>query len=133
MNAILDASALLALLRAEPGEDVVMDLLTDPGVTCYVHAANLYEVFYLLLRETDEVATLTAIRDLQDAGVIVREDLDTAFWQDAGRLKAQHPMSPPDSFGVALARRLGGEFVTDDHREIDPLVPLGLCRIRFIR
>lgn len=133
MNEILDASAVLALLRGEPGADVVTDVLTDPDATCYIHAGNLYEVFYLLLRDTDEARTLTAIRDFQDAGVIVREDMDTAFWQDAGRLKAHHPMSPPDSFGVALTRRIGGEFVTADHREMDPLVPLMICPIRFIR
>ncbi|HZP81166.1 MAG TPA: PIN domain-containing protein [Chthonomonadaceae bacterium] len=133
MNIVLDASALLAHLRGEIGADVVDSLLSDADTSCYMHVLNLYEIFYLLSRDADEEAALTTIQDYQDVGMIVCDDIDAGFWQDAGRLKAAYPMSPPDSFGIALARRLGAEFVTADHAEMDPLVPTGLCAIRFIR
>jgi predicted nucleic acid-binding protein len=67
-------------------------------------------------------------------GLTIMSDLDPPFWQDAGRIKAVHRrVSLADCFGIALARRLGAEFVTADHHEFDALVPLGLCPIRFIR
>jgi hypothetical protein len=55
------------------------------------------------------------------------------FWQSVGRLKARGRISIPDCFCIVLAQELGGEVVTSDHHEFDPLVPLGLVSIRFIR
>lgn len=60
--------------------------------------------------------------------------MDTAVWQLAGNLKAtQGRVSLADCFGIALARRTGGEFLTSDHHELDRLANAGLCPIRFIR
>jgi predicted nucleic acid-binding protein len=79
----------------------------------------------------------TADRTLQiltAAGVIVREDMDAAFWQDAARLKAAYRrVSLADCYCLALARRISGEVVTADHHEFDALMPHGICSIRFIR
>lgn len=68
-----------------------------------------------------------------DAGVVERRDLSRPFWQSIGRLKARGRISLADCFGVALAQHLGGEVVTSDHHEFDPLVQLGIVPIRFIR
>jgi hypothetical protein len=35
--------------------------------------------------------------------------------------------------GKPAVGEFNGEVITADHREFDPLVPLGLCPIRFIR
>lgn len=134
MICALDGSALLAFLRDEPGAAVVESLLLDAGNTCYAHAVNLCEGFYDYHRAGSEAAAQDALARLAAASVLPRADMDTAFWQQVGRLKAQHrPISIADCFCIALAQRLSGEAVTSDHREFDPLVPLGLCPIRFIR
>jgi PIN domain nuclease of toxin-antitoxin system len=135
---VLDSSAMMAFLRAEPGGDVVRGLLGDPANTCFAHVINLFEVFYLLHRRVGEPAAQSALDDLRAASVVQRDDMDAPFWQQAGRLKSQHstaahPLAAADCFGLALAQRTGAEFVTADHREMDPLMPLGLCPIRFIR
>jgi PIN domain nuclease of toxin-antitoxin system len=133
MNCILDSSSLLAALRHEPGAAVVRDLLRNPANTCFVHAVNLCEVYYIMRRTDGEASAQAAIQDLL-VGIVLREDMDAAFWQDAGRIKADHRrVSLADCFCIALARRLGGELITADHHEFDALVPLGLCPIRFIR
>jgi predicted nucleic acid-binding protein len=131
---VLDASALIAYVRGETGSDVVRQGLRDAANTCYAHALNLCEVYYDHARVAGETTAATEIRELQAAGLIFREDLDVAFWQEAGRYKAAHRrVSLADCFGITLARRVDGELVTGDHREFDPLVPLGLCRVRFFR
>jgi predicted nucleic acid-binding protein len=130
---ILDASALVALANGEPGGAVVDGLLHDPDALCYAHAVNLCEVFYGILRATDETTARQLIRDLYTAGVIERRDLSARFWFRVGRLKARGGISIADCFGIALAQVLGGEIVTSDHHEFDPLVPLGIVPIRFIR
>lgn len=130
---ILDASAMVALANAEPGGALVDVLLHDPNALCYAHAVNLCEVFYGTLRATDEATARQLLRDLGTAGVITRRDMSVGFWVQVGRLKARGGISLADCFGIVLAQQLGGEVVTSDHHEFDPLVPLGIVPIHFIR
>lgn len=133
MTHALDACAMLAYLKGEPGALVVDALLRDPNEACCAHAINLCEVYYDFIRRADERTARQAIADLRADGVFVRRDLSAHFWFRVGRLKARGRISLADCFCIALAQTVGGEIVTSDHHEFDPLVPLGLCPIRFIR
>jgi predicted nucleic acid-binding protein len=130
---ILDASAMVAYLAGEKGDAVVASLLLDPGATCYAHSVNLCEVYYGTLRATDAKRARQTISTLYADGVIERRTLSRRFWQRIGGLKARGGISLADCFGIALAQELGGEIVTSDHHEFDPLVPLGIVTINFIR
>ena len=59
--------------------------------------------------------------------------MDREFWERVGAHKARGQIALGDCFCLALAETLGGQVVTSDHREFDPLVPLGICPITFIR
>ena len=74
-----------------------------------------------------------AIDSLYADGIIERRDMSRRFWQRVGILKARGRISIADCFAIALAQELSAELVTADHHEFDPLVPLGLVPIRFIR
>ncbi len=136
---VLDASAMLAFLLQEPGGDQVAGLLADPAVRCWAHAINLCEVYLTFARRTNRATAQAAVSDLLSAGVLAQPDLDQATWEDAGDLVALArntsgwTLSLADGVGLALARRLGCEFVTADHREFDPVVARGLGAVRFIR
>jgi len=131
---VADAGALIAYLRSEPGYDVFEAALGQPGAICYAHAANLAEVFYDSIRVRGETRARELLGDISAIGVVFREDMDTAFWQDAARTKADYRrVSLADCFGLALARRVGGVFLTTDHHELDALAEAGVCDIRFIR
>ena len=130
---VLDACAFVALIDGEPGGPLVESLLKDPGSTCYVHSVNLCEVYYQLIRVGGEAAARQVIDDLLSLGLIVRDALDRIFWEAVGERKARGRISLADCFCLCLAIRLGGRVVTADHKEFDPLVPLGLCPILFIR
>ena len=108
--AVLDGSALLALLLGETGADRVADLLPRSAVS----ALNLSEVVAKLSeREVPELGIRTALGDL---------DLDVrAFDQDAafaaGRLREptrNHGLSLGDRACLALAMRLDAVAVTAD-------------------
>jgi predicted nucleic acid-binding protein len=133
MNYALNASAMIAYLKNEPGAEVVRQLLRDTANICYAHAVNLCEVYYGFARALGEPVAQSLIQDLYAIRVLPREDMDQGFWQDVGNLKALTRISLADCFGMALARREGCELVTSDHHELDPIVPLGLCRVLFIR
>ena len=133
MISVLDACAMIAYLAGEPGSAVVASLLGDPGILCYAHAVNLCEVYYGILRASTENDAIQAIDSLLAAGIIAREDMGRPFWSRVGQLKALGRISIADCFCIALAQELSGQVVTSDHHEFDPLVPLGICPILFIR
>jgi predicted nucleic acid-binding protein len=130
---VLDACAMIAYLNGESGSQVVDRLLRDPQRTCYAHAINLCEVYYDFIRRADEATAEQAVGDLVLAGVGERADMDPTICRHAGKLKAGRRLSLADAIGLALAQRLGAEFVTSDHHEFGALASAGICPILFIR
>jgi PIN domain nuclease of toxin-antitoxin system len=108
---VLDASAMIAYLRDEPGGDVIERALLDTSSQCLAHAINLCEVFYDFHRAGGESAATSAISDLVATGVIERTDFDHPFWQEAGRLKARGKVSIADCGKTTLAESLGVERI----------------------
>ena len=96
---------MMAWLKGEPGKQVVTQILRDNPGECYAHVFNLSEVYYLFFRTDGTAGAEAVIQALLDAGVMPREDLDTAFWKEAATFKGSHPMALPDAFCLALARR----------------------------
>lgn len=134
MHAILDACAIITFLSNEPGSDVVREILADETITHFAHAVNVCEAYYILSRTGNEERVRQALDGLAEQGVVIREDMDSLFWQQAERHKATiRRVSLADCFAIALANRIGGELVTSDHHEVDTIAAQGICRIRFIR
>lgn len=131
---VLDACALIAFLRREPGAALVDTLLTDTETICLVHAINLCEVYYDILRSDGSVIAKQSVEDIMAVGVEVREDLDSTFWQQVGDLKVNPgKLSLADCFAIALALRTNAAIVTSDHHEFDPIDSCGLVPFYFIR
>jgi PIN domain nuclease of toxin-antitoxin system len=136
---VLDASSMLALTKNEPGADQVIDALTTPRERCHAHPVNLCEVYYATAREDGEEDAEAMLHFLlETAGVLPYVDNDMAFLCEAGRLRAfatsqRLAISLADCFCIATARALGADVLTCDHREFDPIIPLGLCPVTFIR
>ena len=133
VNSILDACAIVAYLKGEPGAAVVKAIIDDPSSVCYAHSLILCEVYYHYLRLYGEPTARTVIDNLLAEGVIERPDMGREFWERVGSHKARGKISLANCFCVALAEELKGEVVTSDHAEFDRLVPLGICPITFIR
>ena len=51
----------------------------------------------------------------------------------AGEQKARGRISLADCVCPALAQFVGGQVVTSDHGEFDPIAEAGICPILFIR
>jgi predicted nucleic acid-binding protein len=133
MICVLDASAMIALIRRELGEAFVWAHLSDPGITCFAHAINLCELYYDVYRDAGETLAESAIDDLRALGVIERNDFDEAFWKEAGRLKVRGKVSLADCCAITLTNRVGGTLMTSDHHELDVIAAAGICSITFIR
>lgn len=134
MILVLDASAMIAFLRDEPGVAVVAEALLDPESRCYAHALNLCEVFYDFHRASGPEEALQAVTDLVGIGVIEDTNLSSAVWQAAGTLKADlRRVSLADCFAIELTKRLKGTILTADHHEFDVLAEQSSYPIKFIR
>jgi predicted nucleic acid-binding protein len=124
---------MIAYLKDEPGADVVEAVLQDGTSFCYAHSVNLCEVYYLVVRESGEPGARQVIDALLADGLIERPDMGRTFWERVGSHKARGKIALADCFCLALAQKVSGQVVTSDHAEFEPLVPLGICPIVFIR
>ena len=115
-SAVLDASALLAYLRDEPGADAVADAVAG-GAS--ISTVNLGEVFS---RVADRGASPADVaREMTDRGLldgaITVEEFTSADAVEVGRLRPltrQHGLSLGDRACLALAQRLALPAVTAD-------------------
>jgi len=132
---VLDACALISLLRNEQGALLVRQALEADDSVCLIHAVNLCEVYYDCLRSYDTEATDRLLDNLLACGVLLRNDMDVEFWKAAGRLKSRGRIALADCFAVTLAAREEAVLLTSDRHEFEPLlaIPGFSVNIRFIR
>jgi predicted nucleic acid-binding protein len=114
--ALLDTSALLAVLEDEPGADEVVRRLkaADQGEgEIFASFASLTELQYLTEQEhgPQRAAEITALVRAWPMRIIFP---DAQLCLEAGRLKAGHAISFADAFIAATAISLGAELVHKD-------------------
>jgi ribonuclease VapC len=113
---VLDAFALLAMFKAEPGGPRVREL-TQKAISGEVRLAmatvNLGEVFYKTVRQTGlerAKSVLAMARQLPIQFLPVHEELALA----AAEIKGVYRISYADCIAAALAQRLDATLVTGD-------------------
>ena len=132
---ILDACALLSLIKEEEGAAIVRQALESEDNISLIHAVNLCEVYYNCLRCYGNDPTEKLLDRLLEAGLIVRNDMDSDFWKAAGALKARGRISLADCFAIALTVREDAVLLTSDRHEFEPLLTTqGFpANVQFIR
>jgi len=132
---VLDACALLSLIKNEDGATVVRQALESEDNVCLIHAINLCEVYYDCLRCCGSDAADNLVAKFIDAGLCVRNDMEIEFWKAAGNLKARGRISLADCFAVTLTLSEDAVLLTSDRHEFEPLIasPGFPAKIQFIR
>lgn len=135
MRYVLDACAIISLIKDEDGALIVRQALEAEHNVCLVHAVNLCEVYYDCLRCHGNDSAEKLLTNLIEAGLILRDDMDMDFWKSAGHLKARGRISLADCFAVSLAEREDAVLLTSDHHEFEPLLalPVFTAQVQFIR
>ncbi len=126
MTVVLDASALLAYLKDEPGADVVEAILADSVIS----SVNWAEVIQKAI--AGGVVVEGMLDDLQSLGLVV-ELFTPLDGEVAGRLWEQtrsHGLSLGDRACLSLGLRLGVPVLTSDYAWLN--LDLGL-HIRAVR
>ena len=119
MTYILDACALIALLRKETGKgyEQVIDLLNRAAtgeITLCMSLVNLVEVYYRIIQIKgieNADASMEPVKSLPIR--FIREITDEVYFETA-RFKAQATMSLGDAFLCGTAKTLAAIIVTKD-------------------
>jgi len=130
---VLDACAALAYIKKEPGDIKVRELLekaTTGAATIYMHAANLLEVYYDRLYESEEEAE-AAYNLIFDSDIKIIDSVQEVL-REAARFKTSYGISFADSFAVAAAKILDAALITCDH-EFDAISDDGEVSCYWIR
>ena len=92
------------------------------------------EVYYDFYRSEGEQEAENIVKELVNIEVKIRYDLTSKFWRQVGKYKATiKRISLADCFALALANQEKGILVTSDRKEFEPVIPLNICQISFIR
>ena len=121
---VLDACALLALLRNEPGADkvaAVMNSANNGDAEITMNKLNLLEVFYDLYRTLGKDKADEVLLEIKKRPITINAEISDAIFNEAGRLKASYRISLADSFALAQTIVSGAELLTSDHHEFDPI------------
>ena len=120
---VLDACALIALLKNEEGADVVAAVYKQAEsseATLIMNRVNLLEVYYGFYH-SDGKEYADKIMDGIAKSIVAISEFDNDIFLIAGRLKASYSISLADSIVLAQTIVIEGELLTSDHREFDPL------------
>ena len=130
---VIDAFALLVLLREEAGYQMVKRLLeqAESGqVDLFLTEINWGEVYYSVVKAHGEVAgrkALGAMELLPLNFVVTTRDLVLA----AAKIKARFPVSYADAFAIAAAQELDCQVVTGDP-EFRRVERAGLVKVAWV-
>ena len=135
MVVVLDACALIALLRREQGHSIVAEKVVASDIAL-IHAVNWCEVRYdFLRREGGERLAEEALADIRELGIEIYELMDEPLWRLVSELKARSfsqktRIALADCFALTLAKLTEGQLLTADH-EMAPFT--NFCSVHFFR
>ena len=120
---VLDACAVIALVKKERGADIVAGLYqraASGSVQLCINRVNLLEVYYGFYYDKGRDYASNIIQHVESSSVFVSE-FDRDVFLEAGRLKASYRLSLADSILVAQAIVTNGAIITADHHELDAI------------
>ena len=130
---VLDAFAVLALLKDEPAASRVEDIVrNDPSAT--LTALGLAEVLDHLVRVAGVIED-DAVLDLAQLGLAEPIEIDATLASRAGRLRARHyhgrqrAISLADCIAAEAARGRGAAVATSDPHLLDTCAAEGIAYI----
>jgi predicted nucleic acid-binding protein len=133
---VLDACALVALLKGEPGAEKVaaaFDAAYKKTATIVMNKINLLEVYYDAYRTHGKEQADLMLANLKKGPVAINPEISDDIFAAAGRMKAVYRISLADSIALAQALTTGGELLTADHHEFDKIEGIEPISFNWIR
>jgi len=120
---VLDACALVAVLKGENGAEAVDNLFQQAvrgNAMLSMSIVNLLEVYYGFIGDIGLSETRDMMNTINSTPLAIIDTVSPRVYHEAARLKGTyHRLSLADAVGVATAIERGGVFVTADHHELE--------------
>ncbi len=129
---MVDASAIIAYLKGEPGQDVLAALLRDDRNVLWMHVLNVCEVYYNYLR-SDGAAKADEALEATTSVVGFLALAEIQFMKRVSRWKVTHNLGICDAIAAAAAEEYGCPLVTTDHDDFDPIENASALQIVWLR
>ena len=133
---ILDACALIAYFKKEPGFKFMLQFLhkaNDKKISLSMHRLNLLEVYYGFYRDDGRENAEAVLNDSFALPITFIDDLGDPLFNEAGRLKASYDISFANSFALALASVRRESLITADHHEFEKVEQKETIKFSWIR
>ena len=133
---ILDACALIAYFKKEPGSDIVLQFFEQANIehiSLFMHRVNLLEVYYGFYRDDGRRKAEAVLKDSLSLPIMFVDDLEERLFREAGRLKAAYDISFADSFALSLASILKEPLITADHHDFEKIEHKETIKFSWIR
>jgi len=122
---VLDACALVALLKGEDGAekiDLLFQQATLGEAMLYISIINLLEVHYGFVADIGLAETVDMLNNIADTPLTIIDTISPRVYHEAARIKGTHRrLSLADAVGIATAIEYAGVFVTSDHHELEAI------------
>ena len=128
MSVVIDASALLALIKAEPGWEAV-DAVAGSALIAAVNLGEAAQHEFKAGRTRGQFDATIAALDFPVIAVDSELAVDAAEFRELGRSKG---LSQADCICLALAKRLGASAVTADQQWLQVAEAVGV-EVQLIR
>jgi PIN domain nuclease of toxin-antitoxin system len=120
---VLDANALVALLKGENGAEAVDDLFQQAvhgDAALSMSIVNLLEVYYGFIPDIGLAETKDMMRTIHTTPLVIIDAISEQVYHEAARLKGTYRrISLADAVGVSTAIERSAVFVTADHHELE--------------
>jgi len=132
---IADACAAIALVKGEPGHEIITGILADDRNAVVIHRVNFCEVYYDFLRSDGAEVAEEAHRKIQAVMTIVDVEGDNflkrvARWK-VGHACPGHALGIGDAFAAALAEEHACPLITKDHGHFEPVEAAQVIQITW--
>lgn len=132
---IADACAAIALVKGEPGHQVITNILSDARNAVVIHRVNFCEIYYDFLRSDGPDIAEQASERLQAVMTIVDVEGESflkrvARWK-IGHACPGHNLGIADAFAAAMAEEYACPLITKDHGDFDPVAAAHIIQVTW--
>jgi predicted nucleic acid-binding protein len=128
MTCVLDACALIALLKKEEGADTIRGILKEARAgtsAVYMSIVNLMEVHYGFIKALGKKPAAKILGKIHKLPIQIIDAINDDVFEETVRIKSAYnrtngSISLADAIGLATAINLKGVFVSSDGEFLEP-------------
>ena len=129
---VLDACAVLALIRGEQGMEIVRNTIKSDAEVL-LHSVTFLEIYYNIAKELGFDCADLYYEHMKQTKIEIIYQITENTIKNAGYYKSKYKISLGDAFVLATAKEQNAKIATSDHHEFDIIEQSENINILWIR